>query len=538
MTTRPIGKALLADPSLNKSTAFTAEEREQYGLRGLLPHAVSDMESQKRRVLENMRRKGNDIEKYIFLNALQERNQSLFYRTITDHIEELMPLIYTPTVGEACKQFAHIFRQTQGFYITPEDRGDIRRLLDNWPETDVRVIVLTDGERILGLGDLGANGMGIPIGKLALYVACGGIWPDQCFPLMLDVGTDNEDLRRDPLYLGWPHERLRGEAYESLVDELMNALQDKWPKALIQFEDFAGQNAFRLLRRYRDRARMFNDDIQGTAAAALAGVHAANRISGKTLEDLRILFLGAGGASTGIASLMASALEAEGLSRDEAVSRLRLVDVDGLVTADREDLDDWLAPFAPECEPMDFIQAIESFEPDVLIGATGVSGTFTEEAVRAMASVNQRPAIFALSNPTTHAECTAEQAYAWSEGRAIFASGSSFEPVEYDGTTFYPGQANNAYIFPGIGLGVSVSAATRVTEAMFLAAARALTDSVDEASLEAGTLFPPLSEIRSVSVRIAQSVCEVAVREGLTEEWFEGSHPTDAFVGALYDPRY
>ncbi|MDZ7781929.1 MAG: oxaloacetate-decarboxylating malate dehydrogenase [Halioglobus sp.] len=300
--------------------------REQYGLRGLLPYEVSDIESQKRRVLGNMRRKDNDIEKYIFLNALKERNHRLFFRTITDNIEELLPLIYTPTVGQACKEFAHIFRQTQGLYITPEDRGEIRRILDNWPEQDVRVIVMTDGERILGLGDLGANGMGIPIGKLALYVACGGIWPEHCLPLMFDVGTDNEELRTDPLYLGWPHKRLRGDDYESLMEEIVSALQDKWPRALIQFEDFAGQSAFRLLERYRNRVRMFNDDIQGTAAAALAGVYAANRITGKDFRDLRILFLGAGGASTGIASLMAKAFESHGLNREEAVSRLRLVD--------------------------------------------------------------------------------------------------------------------------------------------------------------------------------------------------------------------
>jgi len=536
--TQPTGKALLDDPCLNKSTAFTRQEREQYGLRGLLPYVVSDMVAQKRRVLGNIRRKANDIEKYIFLNALQARNDRLFFRTVIDHIDELLPLIYTPTVGQACKEFAHIFRQAQGLYITPEDRGVIRRVFDNWPEQDVRVIVMTDGERILGLGDLGANGMGIPIGKLALYVACGGIWPQQCLPLMLDVGTDNEELRADPLYLGWPHERLRGDAYDSLMEELITALQDKWPRTLIQFEDFAGKNAFRLLGRYRDRVRMFNDDIQGTAAAALAGVYAANRITGKAFVDLRILFLGAGGASTGIASLMARAFESQGLSREDAVSRLRLVDRDGLVTADRKGLDDWLAPFAPESESMDFIEAIEAFEPDVLIGATGVPGTFTEEAVRAMARLNERPVIFALSNPTAHAECTAEQAYAWSEGRAIFASGSSFSPVELEGKTFHPGQANNAYIFPGIGLGISVSGATRVTEFMFLAAAEALAGSVREESLKCGTLFPPLSEIRSVSQRIAESVCEVAEREDLVEESAEKKTAADAIASAMYEPCY
>ena len=531
-------KTLLDDPGLNKSTAFTRQEREQYQLRGLLPYVVSDMESQKRRVLGNIRRKGNDIEKYIFLNALQERNYRLFFRTLIDHIDELLPLIYTPTVGEACKEFAHIFRRAQGLYITPEDRGEIRRILDNWPEQDVRVIVMTDGERILGLGDLGANGMGIPIGKLALYVACGGIKPQQCLPLMLDVGTDNEELRTDPLYLGWPHERLRGDAYDSLMAELISALQDKWPKALIQFEDFAGNNAFRLLGCYRDQACVFNDDIQGTAAATLAGVYAASRITDKTFADLRILFLGAGGASTGIANLMALAFEAQGLSRKDAVSRLRLVDRDGLVTTAREGLDDWLAPFAADCAPMDFIAAIENFKPDILIGATGVSGTFTEDVVRAMTRLNDRPVIFALSNPIAHAECTAEQAYTWSEGRAIFASGSSFSPVNFDGKTFYPGQANNAYIFPGIGLGINVCEATRVTESMFLVAAKALADSVCEESLNNGTLFPPLSEIRAVSRKIAEAVCEVAETEKLVNKSAGKRITSDTIASAMYEPDY
>jgi len=535
--TPPTGKTLLADPALNKSTAFSRDEREKFGLRGLLPYDVSDMQIQKRRVLANMRRKANDIEKYIFLNALRERNYRLFHRILIDNIDEIMPLVYTPTVGQACKEFAHIFRQAQGFYVTPEDRGEIRRLLDNWPEDDVRVIVITDGERILGLGDLGANGMGIPIGKLSLYIACGGIPPEQCLPLMLDVGTENEELRKDPLYLGWPHGRLRGERYDSLVEELIAALQNKWPKALIQFEDFAGWNAFKLLGHYRDRARVFNDDIQGTAAVALAGVYAANRITGKRFEDLNILFLGAGGASTGVASLMAGAFQAHGLSRKEALERIRLVDRDGLVTADRDNLDDWLAPFAPDCDSMDFVSAIEAFEPDALIGATGVPGTFTANAVRKMARINERPIIFALSNPTSQAECTAEQAYHWSEGRAIFASGSPFDPVKLRNKTFRPGQANNAYIFPGLGLGIGVSGAARVTDAMFLAAADALAACVSEDSLKAGTLFPPLTEIRRVSQAIGEAVCTVAAREGLATADL-GGDIAERIAAAMYEPRY
>jgi len=531
------GKALLNDPAVNKSTAFTREERDRFGLLGLLPYNVSDMQTQERRVLANMRRKANDIEKYIFLNALRERNYRLFHRIVIDNIDEILPLIYTPTVGQACKEFAHIFRQAQGFYVTPEDRGEIRKLLDNWPEDDVRVVVITDGERILGLGDLGANGMGIPIGKLSLYVACGGIPPEQCMPVMLDTGTENDELRGDPLYLGWPHRRLRGEDYDTLVDELMTALQDKFPKALIQFEDFAGRNAFRLLGRYHDHARFFNDDIQGTAAVALAGIYAADRITGKRFEDLRILFLGAGAASTGIATLMASAFEAHGLDREEARRRLWLVDREGLVTRDREGLDDWLAPFAAEADPCGFEEAIEAMRPDAIIGATGVPGTFTSRAVRLMARINERPIVFALSNPTSQAECTAEQAYAWTEGRAIFASGSPFKPFQLGRRTYRPGQANNAYIFPGIGLGVGASAAQRITDSMFRAAADALAASVSGESLEAGTLFPPLGEIRAVSQRIAEAVCRVAGQEGLAEEPIEGEL-AQHIADRMYDPHY
>jgi len=533
----PKGKALLQDPARNKSTAFTRRERERLALRGLLPWHVSDMEGQQRRVLGNLRRKSNDIEKYIFLNALQDRNQRLFYRTVIDHIEELLPLIYTPTVGEACREFASIFRQSQGFYVTPDDRGEIRRILDNWPEEAVRVIVITDGERILGLGDLGANGMGIPIGKLALYVACGGIPPHQCLPVMLDTGTNNESLRADPLYLGWPHPRLRGDAYQSLVDELIAALQDRYPEALIQFEDFSGRNAFALLERYRDRARMFNDDIQGTAAMALAGVYAANRVTGTRFEDQRILFLGAGGAASGIATLMARAFEARGLSPAEARSRIWLVDADGLVTADREDLDDWLAPFAQARAPLELAGAIDALKPHALIGATGVAGTFTPKVVASMAAINERPVIFALSNPTANAECTAEQAYRWSNGRALFASGSQFDPVDLDGRLYRPGQANNAYIFPGIGLGIAVCGASRVPDTMFLAAADALAASVTDQSLEAGTLFPPLTQIRSVSEHIARSVWHVAMQEGLAPR--RSAQAIAAAVAEyMYDPRY
>ena len=425
------------------------------------------MERQKERVIENIRRKAYDIERYISLLALQNRNERLFYRTLIDHIDELMPIVYTPTVGQACREFAHIFRQPRGFYVTPSDRGEIRKNLDNWPEPDVRVVVVTDGERILGLGDLGANGMGIPIGKLALYTACAGIAPEHCLPVMLDVGTNNKELLDDPLYLGVPEGRLRGDSYDELVDELITALQDKWPHALIQFEDFLTPNAYQLLNRYRDRVFCFNDDIQGTAAVALAGVYASTRVSGTPFEDLRIMFLGAGSAATGIADLTVEAFLAAGLSREEARSRLTFVDVNGLLVASRTDLQDHNLPYAHDGAEMGFTDALRSVRPHVLIGATGAPSTFTREVIETMAEINERPIIFALSNPTSRAECTAEQAYSWSGGRAVFASGSPFASVAFEGRSFQPGQGNNAYIFPGVGLGAVACQASRVSDRCF-----------------------------------------------------------------------
>lgn len=535
--TRPRGKALLDDPARNKSTAFTRDEREAYGLRGLLPYQVSSMATQQRRVLSNLRRKADDIDKYIFLSALQDRNQRLFYRTAIDHIEEILPLIYTPTVGEACRQFAHIFRRPQGLYITPEDRGEIRRLLANWPADDVRVIVITDGERILGLGDLGANGMGIPIGKLALYVACGGVDPQQCMPVMFDVGTNNRALRDDPLYLGYPHPRLAGEAYDALMDEFVEAVQERFPEALIQFEDFLSPTAFRLLERHAPGARCFNDDIQGTAAVAVAGVYASTRITGKALGDQRFLFLGAGSAAAGIAELMVTALRAEGLDETEARRRIAFADSHGLITADREGVSAQVAPFARDCEPMGFEAAIDALAPDVLIGATGAGGAFTETVVRRMAAVNERPVIFALSNPTDRAECTAEQAYRWTDGRAVFASGSPFGAVSHGDRTFRPGQANNVYIFPGVGLGVLASGAERIDAWMFTAAARTLADAVTEAELDAGAVYPRLPRIREVSRDIAAAVYRQAADEGLALRDMPAD-PAGHLDALMYDPSY
>ena len=504
------GYDVLRDASANKSTAFSVEEREKLSLRGLLPHKVCSMEAQERRALANLRRKAYDIERYIFLVGLLERNEKLFYRLLLNNIEEIMPLVYTPTVGQACKEFAHIFRKPMGFYITPDDRGSIRKILDNWPEDDVRVVVVTDGERILGLGDLGANGMGIPIGKLSLYSACAGIHPRQCLPVMLDVGTNNGELLEDPLYLGYQQARVSGDSYLDLVDEFVEAIKDKYPDALLQFEDFLTPNAYALLERYRDRILCFNDDIQGTAAVALSGVYASTRITGIDFADLRIMFLGAGSAATGIGDLMVEALKQTGLSEDQARRRLWFNNSKGLVVASRQDLAPHTRPYAHDHEPMPFLDAIRAIKPHVLIGATGRPGTFTQDVVEAMAELNERPTIFALSNPTSRAECTAEQAYRWSGGRAIFASGSPFAAVDYEGKRLTPGQGNNAYIFPGIGLGAIGCGARSLTDEMFLAASTALANQVSETDLDRGTLYPPLPEIREVSLQIAVAVAEKA----------------------------
>ena len=536
-TKSPTGFDLLRDPALNKSTAFTNEERDRLKLRGLLPAAVCPQPLQLERVLENIRRKHNEIEKYIYLTALQSRNARLFHRALIDNIDELMPVVYTPTVGQACKEFAHIFRQTKGFYITPEDRGRVRDNLDNWPEEDVRVIVVTDGQRILGLGDLGANGMGISIGKLTLYVACAGIHPSQCLPVMLDVGTDNEELRADPLYLGINCRRLVGPDYDALVDEFVVAVQDKFPGVLIQFEDFLTPNAYRHLNAYRDRVLCFNDDIQGTAAVVLAGVYASTQISGLDFGDLTFMFLGAGSAATGIADLMVPAFIANGLSNEEARRRLWFVDEHGLLVKGREGLGPHNIPYAHDHAPASFVDAIHTLKPNILIGATGAPGTFTEAAVSAMAEVNPRPGIFALSNPTSLAECTAEQAYKWSDGRAIFASGSPFPPVTVNGEERRPGQGNNAYIFPGIGLGSVFCGSRRITDDMFLAAARALSDRVGADDLAAGSMYPPLSDIRSLSLSIAVAVAEVAYAQGLAG----APKPDDlerAIADYMYNPYY
>lgn len=531
------GFRVLNSASLNKGTAFTKEERIRFKLRGLLPPKTVPLAIQMQRMLENIRKKHNDIERYIELSALQSRNERLFYNIIIDNIEELMPLIYTPTVGQACKEFAHLYRRPRGMYITAEDKGEIREILDNWPYRDIRVIVVTDGERILGLGDLGANGIGIPIGKLALYVACAGIQPYQCLPIMLDVGTNNLDYLGDPMYLGLNRRRLRGEDYFALVDEFVQGVKEVFPQALIQFEDFLTPNAYALMHKYREQVLCFNDDIQGTAGVALAGVYASTRLSGLKFPDLRIMFLGAGSAATGIADLISYALQQEGLSAQEANDRLWFVDINGLLVKGTPGLLPHNLPYVKDHKPMSFVQAIKTIKPHVLIGATGSPNTFTREVIEAMTEVNERPTIFALSNPTSRAECTAEQAYQWSRGKAIFASGSPFASVYYNGQAFKPGQGNNVYIFPGIGLGAVISNARMITDEMFLIAARCLAEQVTANDLRQGTIYPSLSRIREVSLKIG-----IAVATHVWDRNLAGKPRPENIEQALrnymYEPRY
>ncbi len=531
------GFDVLFDPVLNKGTAFTEAERDQYKLHGLLPPGVTHPDIQLQRAIKNMRRKHFDIERYIFLSALQGRNERLYYRLIMEYIEEVMPLIYTPTVGEACKEFAAIFREPKGIYITAKDVGNISDILNNWPEKDVRVIVVTDGERILGLGDLGANGMGIPIGKLALYVACAGIQPRQCLPVMLDVGTNNQALLDDDLYLGLKQKRIYGDEYDALVDEFVQSVQVAYPKALIQFEDFLTPNAYKILNKYRNNILCFNDDIQGTAGVALAGVYASTKISNIDFKDLRIMFLGAGSAATGIADLISYAYQKEGFTEEAARKKLWFVDIDGLVVKSRNDLMPHNLPYAHDYPANDLITAIQQIKPHILIGATGFPGTFTQEVIELMATLNERPAIFALSNPTSRAECTAKQVYAWSQGRAIFTSGSPFMDVKYLDKTFKPGQGNNAYIFPGIGLGAIVSEAERITEDMFLAAAKAVADLVREEDLLVGSIYPPLQNIRDVSLQIAIAVAEEAIKSDISTIE-DADNLTQRIQDYMYDPAY
>jgi malate dehydrogenase (oxaloacetate-decarboxylating)(NADP+) len=534
----PRGVALLRDPNLNKGTAFTEEERDLLGIRGLLPPRVHSIEDQARRVMGNLRRKPNALEKYIFLISLQDRNKTLFYRVLLENIDDLMPVVYTPTVGQACLEYGNIFRRPRGIFITANDRGRVAELLRNWPHKDIRIIVVTDGERILGLGDLGADGMGIPVGKLALYTACAGIHPVVSLPVTIDVGTENEVLLNDPLYIGLRQRRVRGDLYDELIEEFVLAVQQVFPGALIQFEDFANRNAFRFLQRYRNRVCCFNDDIQGTAAISLAGLYSGLRLTGGRLSDQKVLFLGAGEAGIGTGELISAAMVAEGSSVEEARRRCWFVDSKGLVVKSRTDLKDHKLHFAHDHALLpDLLSAVEFLRPTALIGVSAKGGMFTREVLEAMARHNDRPMVFALSNPTANAECTAEQAYAFTDGRAIFASGSPFPPVPCKGNTHVPAQGNNVYIFPGIGLGAIAASARHISDEMFLTAARIVADQVTEEDLAEGRIYPPLSKIREVSSAIAVAVAEVVYNQKLASR----PRPDDiaAHVRSLmYDPTY
>ena len=535
--TEPSGLALMRDPALNRGTGFSETERDQYNLRGFLPPHVHTQDEQAVRVLERLRLLTDPLEKYVALNALHDRNEALFFRVLCDNIDEMQPLVYTPTVGLACQKFGHIFQRPRGLFIGAKDRGRIAQLLRNWPY-QAGIIVLTDGERILGLGDLGANGMGIPVGKLSLYTACAGVHPQLCLPVMLDVGCNNAAMLEDQFYVGLRQRRLTGAAYDELLDEFISAATEVFPGVVIQFEDFANHNAFRLLKKYRDRVCTFNDDIQGTAAVALAGILSALRITGGKLTEQKLLFLGAGEAATGIADLVVSAMVAQGLDEAAARQRCWAIDSHGLVVKSRSNLAEHKLPYAHEHAPVgDFLSAIKLLKPTAIVGVAAVGGTFTPEVLEEMTRINQRPIVFALSNPTSKAECSAMEAYRWTKGRALFACGSPFDPVKYEDKTFVPRQGNNSYIFPGVGLGAIASRSRRITDEMFMAAAHTLAQLVTDADLEQGSLYPALPRIREVSAHIAAAVAETAYKNGLAAK----PRPEDVLADVrsqMFDPHY
>ena len=536
------GPQLLNHPMYNRATAYTREERRELGLEGLLPDVVSTMEQQARRAYGNIVRKTDPLERFIGLAAIQDRNEHLFYRVLCDHLEEFLPIVYTPTVGLACQQYSRIFRRARGLWITPEHRGRMSEALTNAPYEDVRLIVVSDNERILGLGDQGAGGMGIPVGKLALYVAAAGIHPSQTLPISLDVGTDNQDLLGDDLYIGWRKPRLRGEAYDAVVEEFVRAVKLRFPKALLQWEDFKQGNAFRLLERYRAEVPSFNDDIQGTAAVAVAGIFAACRVSETKLTDQRVVIAGAGAAGIGIARLFQNALRREGVEGEALRPTVALLDSKGLVVDAqdeyRRDLA-WPADLAASRglrAGSQLIHVVRAIRPTVLVGVSGVPGLFGEEIVRTMASQVERPVLFPLSNPTSSSEARPADLMAWTDGRALVATGSPFEPVQVGDRTVRIGQGNNAFVFPGVGLGVLVSEAREVTDGMFAAAADALAGEIAEEDLRAGSLFPRIAGLRSVTARVAEAVVRQAVSEGVARN--PPDDPVEAIAAAMWEPVY
>ncbi|XP_077418151.1 NAD-dependent malic enzyme, mitochondrial isoform X2 [Vanacampus margaritifer] len=534
--TKEKGKPLMLNPRTNKGMAFSLQERQMLGLHGLLPPKVETQDLQAMRFQNNLKKMTDPLEKYIYLMGIQERNERLFYRVLMGDIEELMPIVYTPTVGLACTQYGHIFRRPKGLFISILDKGHIRSILDNWPETNVAAVVVTDGERILGLGDLGVYGMGIPVGKLCLYTACAGIRPEKCLPVVIDVGTNNETLLKDPLYMGLYQRRDRSQAYDDLIDEFMEAVVDKYGQdTLIQFEDFGNHNAFRFLRKYREKYCTFNDDIQGTAAVALAGLLAARRATGKPITDHQVLFLGAGEAALGIANLIVMAMMESGMSQADAREKIWMFDKDGLLVKGRLQATDSNQEAFVHDSPGDvhsFLDAVNTIRPTAIIGVAGAGRLFSHDVIKAMGAMNERPIIFALSNPTAKAECTAEDAYTLTDGRCLFASGSPFDPVTLsDGRVVTPGQGNNAYIFPGVALAVILSGVRHISDTVFLEAAKTLAEQLTDKELEEGRLYPPLSNIREVSLQMAVKVVEYVYAKGMA---FRYPEPVDknAFVHA------
>jgi malate dehydrogenase (oxaloacetate-decarboxylating)(NADP+) len=534
------GLQVLNNPWLNKGTSFTLEERKELGLSGLLPPFIADMEEQVQRVTENYRHHIDPLDKYVFLTGLADRNLTLFYRFLMENLEETTPIMYTPTVGLACQKFGHLYRKNRGMYIQRRQKGRIAEVLDNWPKDEVDIIVISDGSRILGLGDLGANGMGIPIGKLVLYVVGAGLHPNRTLPVLLDVGTDNEQLLNDPLYLGMGHRRVDDETFYELVDEFVNAAKAKWPNVLIQWEDFTNDKAFPLLERYRNEVLCFNDDIQGTGAVALAGLLAAMRYLDRKLSDQRIVFFGAGSASVGIADMICAGIaDEENLSSEEARERVWMVDSRGLVCRKRDgELQHHKLPYARDDKPAStLLDVVKRLKPTIIIGASGQAQTFTQDVLKEMHRHCDRPVVFALSNPTSKSECTAEQAYRWTNGKAIFASGSPFPPVRLKGRIFIPGQGNNMFIFPGIGLGAIASSTSCITDNMFFAAAKTLAQMVTDEELDAGTLYPDLGKIRQISLSIATAVCRLAWDQGLTR-YDEPDDIREYVRNCMWHPEY
>jgi malic enzyme len=542
------GAELLAAPELNKDSAFTEEERDAYGLRGLLPYGLATIDQQVALELEHLRRKPDDLEKYIGLAALQDRNETLFHRVLLDHLEELAPIVYTPTVGEACRRFSHVVRRPRGLWITPDDVQRIPQLLRNTGHPGTRLIVATDNERILELGDQGAGGMGIPIGKLALYTAGAGVHPRLTLPVSLDCGTDNEDLLADPLYLGYPKPRLRGSAYDAFIEAFVDAVLDVYPDALLQWEDFKQHNAIRLLDRYRRRIASFNDDIQGTAAVVVAGILAGLRIRGESLSGQRLVFVGAGAAGIGIARLVDAVISTRGTTETGSRRTIAMLDSHGLVFEGRDGVDDDKRPFAlspaelsqfgfPPARRYDLETVVRQVAPTILIGTSGAAGAFTETAIREMAARTATPLVFPLSNPTANAEAKPADVYTWSEGRALVATGSPFAPVHLGARTHVVGQANNVFVFPGVGLGAIVVRAREITDRMFLTAATTLADKVCTERLDQGALYPPLASLRPISRAIALAVAREARDSGLARIMSDEQIET-ALDSAIWTPDY